>query len=132
MDKIESLMDYVADIAKAPTVQFGNSKYALFWTDHAKQRADEQGVSADRAMQIVLDDLEAINAAGKAPLAVECGYFCIRDMKNGAFVVCHLTEDNKRLRVVTFDGNHVLFPREGDLTYQITNDYIIVRIWSRI
>lgn len=129
---IETLMDDVADISSAPVIQFGQNKYAFFWTTHAKERASCQGITGDEATKEILDDLNAISKAKKADLAVNCGYFCIRDLKHGFFAVCHITQDNKRLRVVTYNRKHVLFPREGDLTYQITDKDIIIRIWSHI
>lgn len=131
MVNFETMMDDVADIASAPTIQFGESKYAFFWTSHARFRATSQGILEEDATTTLLAALNAINEAGKAGYAVDSGYFCIRDLEHGFFAVCHLTESNKRLRVVTYDGLHVLFPREGDLTYQLTKDDIIVRIWSK-
>ena len=131
IDKMVELMENAADIAGSPSVQFGGVKYAFFWTDHAKQRAEEQGLDIEAATDLLLADLNEIENSKKTDIAVNSRYFCIRDLRNGFFAVCHLTPENKRIRVITYDGKHVLYPREGDVTYQFIKNDLLLRIWTR-
>lgn len=132
MRNVKEIMDDATDISHSIKVQFGEHKYAFFWTDNAKKRLLEQHISEEEATKSLLKDLEEINFARKAnPVLTGDGYFCIRDLRKGFFAVCHLTKQNKRLRVVTYDGTHVLYPREGDLTYQFTATDVLLRIWVK-
>lgn len=132
MRKVKELMDDATDISHSIKVQFGEHKYAFFWTDNARKRLEEQNISEEKATESLLQDFQEINAAGKVnPVLMGSGYFCIRDLRNGFFAVCHLTTGNKRLRVVTYDGTHVLYPREGELTYQFTAKDVLLRIWVK-
>lgn len=124
MLRIENAIRDVLDVAAAPHVVFDSARYALFWTTHSKEKASDVDFSV--AQQQVLDALTAIQNANKATVAEE--YFCIRNFVQGWFAVLHKNKENRRIRVVTYHSK-MLWPKEGDVVYEISETDIRVRIW---
>lgn len=127
MNKILVAMTDVLDVANAPRVKFGGETYALFWTDHARERAADTAPIAEARIIKAVGEIEKAN---KSAPGIKSQYFCIRHTIENWFAVLNVTQENHRLRVVTYRGDKVLWPKNGDITYQFEADFIRLRVWE--
>lgn len=104
--------------------------YILYWTPHAKYRAEYRENSCIIVMNTYLMDvLKSISQ--ETDLIQTCsGYVTIRDFKTGLFAVIHIDHNLNKIRVVTCGDVKELYPRCNDFVIQRNNNgYIFTRRW---
>lgn len=92
--------------------------YILYWTPHAKQRAEHRENSSTIILGTFLADVLKDVASRNLSLLHE-GYVCIRDFKTRLFAIIHINHNEHKIRVVTCGDVNGIYPRR--------NDYVINR-----
>lgn len=110
-----------------------DTKYMLFWTSHAQQRAMLRNDSSPIILSVYIKDM--LNDVQKKINIVPYlnGYITLRDFKTNLYAVINIDNTTKTINVITCNSVDKMYPFENDKILQRNQTGTVKYfIWKKI